>query len=193
MSQKRDIDDSCTKDPEEETTVPTTTLTVEGEAPEEESSPASKKQRVDDDAPEENAENNNDKKEEEKESESKPAKSNDTATADEPELELDPEDEPTGETDTKSQPEKLTFASIVLFGLHPLVTKPKLEKLMEKFGPIEQIDVKMAFASRYGCCEYKSIGDAQKAMDVLNGRGLMGKKIMVRPGSGARSKPRTDL
>jgi RNA recognition motif-containing protein len=184
MSQKRDIDDSCTKDPEEEKTVPTATQTVEGEAPEE--SPASKKQRVD--SPEENAEN--DKKEEEKESESKPTKSNDTV--DEPELELDPKDEPT-ETDTKSQPEKLTFASIVLFGLHPLVTKPKLEKLMEKFGPIEQIDVKMAFASRYGCCEYKSIEDAQKAMDVLNGRGLMGKKIMVRPGSGARSKPRTDL
>lgn len=89
--------------------------------------------------------------------------------------------------------EPLTTASIVLFGLHPACNEAKLKPLLQQFGSLTNCAVKMAFSSRYACVTYSSIEQAQTALNQLNGRLLLQKKIMVRPGEGQKSQPRTDL
>jgi hypothetical protein len=109
------------------------------------------------------------------------------------------DDDPTTATATTSTTapsattELLTTASIVLFGLHPGITTPRLSKFLEHYGPTEVVDVKMAFASRYGICTFTDVSSAQKAMEAIHGRSILGRTIMVRPGqSSQRSQPRTE-
>jgi hypothetical protein len=119
-----------------------------------------------------------------------------------PEQEEGKEDDPATTTTSSSVPssattatttETLTNASIVIFGLHPGITTPRLSKFLEHYGTIKVIDVKMAFASRYGICTFTDVSSAQKAMDAIHGRSILGRTIMVRPGQSSQpSQPRTE-
>jgi RNA recognition motif-containing protein len=68
-----------------------------------------------------------------------------------------------------------------LFGLHPLVKEPPLKKMCEKYGHVQQLGVRSAFASRYGHVEFGTVQQAKDAYKALNGAKLLQKPLLVQP------------
>jgi RNA recognition motif-containing protein len=84
-------------------------------------------------------------------------------------------------THTPQHFEKLKTRTLYIGGLHPRVAKIHLEKLMQKFGTMDRLDVKITPTTHFAFCEYQSIAQAQAAMVALDGRMLLGKRLMVKP------------
>jgi RNA recognition motif-containing protein len=85
--------------------------------------------------------------------------------------------------------EKLKTSTLYIGGLHPRVAKIHLEKLMQKFGTMHRLDVKITPTNQFAFCEYQSIAQAQAAMVALDGRMLLGKRLMVKPANAQSTNP----
>lgn len=87
--------------------------------------------------------------------------------------------------------ETLSTNALVIFGLHPLVTKEEMTKVMSKYGNVERIETRRAFASTYCFCDYETAKEAEEAIKNLNGSRLKGKELIVKLANdnASRSKP----
>ena len=79
-----------------------------------------------------------------------------------------------------------TSRSLFATGFAPAINKSHVEKLFSKFGRTDRITDFMQKpggtpGSRYCFVEYESIESAQKAMDNLDGRMLLRKRLVVKP------------
>ena len=79
-----------------------------------------------------------------------------------------------------------TSTSLFVTGFANAINKTHVERLFSKFGRTERISdfmtsQKATSNSRYCFVEYDSIESAQKAMDNLNGRTLLHKRLVVLP------------
>eukprot|EP00536_Pseudo-nitzschia_multiseries_P002772 jgi/Psemu1/283954/fgenesh1_pg.38_\ len=82
-----------------------------------------------------------------------------------------------------------TSKSLFVTGFSPAINKMHVEKLFSKFGRPERITDFIQKpgstpGSRYCFVEYDSIESAQKAMDNLDGRMLLRKRLVVKPSLG---------
>lgn len=85
--------------------------------------------------------------------------------------------------ETKEAPvkrEELSANALVIFGLHPLITKEEMNEVMSKYGKIERLETRKAFASTYCFCDYETLEEAQEAVEKLNGTSLRGKELIVK-------------
>lgn len=80
----------------------------------------------------------------------------------------------------KVKHEVLSANALVIFGLHPLVKKEEMQEVLEKFGEVERVEIKKAFASSYCFCDYKTNEEAKAAIEKLNGTDLRGKSLIVK-------------
>lgn len=83
----------------------------------------------------------------------------------------------------------LKTSTLYIGNLHPKVAKIHLEKLMEKFGTIERLHTKVTSTSSFAFCEMKTIEEAQKAMESLDGITLLGKRLVVKPAHDSNQGP----
>ena len=79
-----------------------------------------------------------------------------------------------------------TSTSLFVTGFAHSINKSHVERLFSKFGTIERVSEfmtskKSTSNSRYCFIEYDSIENAQKAMDILNGKTLLHKRLVVLP------------
>lgn len=79
-----------------------------------------------------------------------------------------------------------TSKSLFVTGFAPVINKIHVEKLFSKFGRLERISDFMQKPGstagwRYCFVEYDSIENAQKALDNLDGRMLLRKRLVVKP------------
>mmetsp|Transcript_18614 Transcript_18614/g.51961 ORF Transcript_18614/g.51961 Transcript_18614/m.51961 type:complete len:190 (-) Transcript_18614:3483-4052(-) len=79
-----------------------------------------------------------------------------------------------------------TSRSLFVTGFAPAINRTHVEKLFSKFGRPERISDFLQKpgttpGSRYCFVEYDSIENAQKAMDNLDGRMLLRKRLVVKP------------
>jgi len=87
-----------------------------------------------------------------------------------------------------------TSGSLFVTGFAHAINKTHVERLFSKFGTTERISDFMTSqrstsSSRYCFVEYDSIESAQKAMDNLNGRTLLHKRLVVLPAHGNADDP----
>ena len=87
--------------------------------------------------------------------------------------------------------EKLSANALVIFGLHPIVKKDEMEKILGEFGKVERLEIRRAFASVYCFCDYQTNEEAKKAIETLNGKEVHGKRLIVKlvNDKNDRSKP----
>lgn len=82
--------------------------------------------------------------------------------------------------EVKVKHEILSANALVIFGLHPLAKKEEMQEVLEKFGKVERLEMKKAFASTYCFCDYKTNEEARTAIEKLNGTDLRGKSLIVK-------------
>eukprot|EP00536_Pseudo-nitzschia_multiseries_P014298 jgi/Psemu1/38236/gm1.38236_g len=99
-------------------------------------------------------------------------------------LESPPPPDNTNEADAAT---KIKSPNLMLFGLHPLIRAPPLEKMLEEYGTVIAITVRSAFASRYGHVTFKTVEEARKCYSAIHGAKLLHKAFMVQPGAPAAS------
>lgn len=89
--------------------------------------------------------------------------------------------------------ETLSENALVIFGLHPLITKEEMNEVMAKYGKVERLETRKAFASTYCFCDYETAAEASEAIKELNGTSLKGKELIVKLANDnkAKSKPFT--
>eukprot|EP00980_Cylindrotheca_fusiformis_P029701 scaffold23733_cov127-Cylindrotheca_fusiformis.AAC.2 len=87
--------------------------------------------------------------------------------------------------------EALSENALVIFGLHPLITKEEMKEVMSEYGKVERLETRKAFASTYCFCDYETAAQATDARKKLNGTSLKGKELIVKLAydSKAKSKP----
>jgi RNA recognition motif-containing protein len=94
-------------------------------------------------------------------------------------------DSPDKKLETKALPTKcreiLKTSTVFVAGLAPRVARIHLEKLLQKYGSIERLEVKTTATSRCCFCEFQSVEEARKAMDNLDGRMLLNRRLIVKP------------
>jgi RNA recognition motif-containing protein len=89
-------------------------------------------------------------------------------------------------------PAALDTPRLYIGGLHPRVTQTHVEKLMMPYGTVQDVRLIVkqqhstttattSTSSNFAFCQYASIAQAQAAMTALNGRLLLGKRLLVRP------------
>lgn len=116
----------------------------------------------------------------------KEAKSNIDEKDTQPEVKNNPE--------AKVNHEELSANALVIFGLHPLIKKDEMNEVMSKYGKVERVEIRKAFASTYCFCDYETSEEAQKAIDKLNGTKLRDKGpliVKLANDNTSRSKPRS--
>ena len=89
-------------------------------------------------------------------------------------------------TSSNRQRPLATSTSLFVTGFAHSINKSHVERLFSKFGTTERISEfmtskKSTSNSRYCFVEYDSIENAQKALDNLNGRTLLRKRLVVLP------------
>lgn len=80
--------------------------------------------------------------------------------------------------------QRLTSTTVFVTGLAPGLARIHIEKLFQKFGNVVRLDIKTSktnAASRFCFCEFDTLESAQNAMDNLNGRMLLHKRLVVQP------------
>ena len=87
--------------------------------------------------------------------------------------------------------ETLSTNAVVIFGLHPLVSKDEMSEVLSKYGKVERIETRRAFASTYCFCDFETAKEAEEAIKNLNGTSLKGKELIVKLANdnSSRSKP----
>jgi S-methylmethionine-dependent homocysteine/selenocysteine methylase len=78
---------------------------------------------------------------------------------------------------------RATTSTVFVTGLAPAISRTHVEKMFQKFGHVLRVDVKSSNKTgvKYCFCELDSIENAQKAIDNLNGRMLLHKRLVVQP------------
>jgi RNA recognition motif-containing protein len=77
---------------------------------------------------------------------------------------------------------RATSNTLFMTGICHSLSKIHIERLFGKFGHVHRVDVKTSKTGSMFCfCEMDSIENAQKAIDNLNGRMLLSKRLVVRP------------
>jgi RNA recognition motif-containing protein len=105
-------------------------------------------------------------------------------------------DRPDKKLETKALPvptkcrEILKTSTVFVAGLAPRVGRIHLEKLFQKYGSIERLEVKITATSKCCFCEFQSVEEAQKAMDNLDGRMLLNRRLIVKPAQERGEKSR---
>ena len=84
----------------------------------------------------------------------------------------------------RPQHESLKTSTLFVGGLHPRIAKIHLEKLFSKYGTIQRLDMKPTSTSNYCFCQLQSIAQAQRAMEELDGKMLLNKRLVVKPSHG---------
>lgn len=69
--------------------------------------------------------------------------------------------------------------TVFIGGLHPRILQAHLEKMCQPYGTIERLH--FCDKKGYAFCEYTNSEQAEAAMQALDGRGLLGRRLMVRP------------
>ncbi|CAB9512729.1 nuclear pore complex protein [Seminavis robusta] len=69
--------------------------------------------------------------------------------------------------------------TIFVGGLHPRIVEAHLEKMCSPYGTIQRLH--LCDRKGYAFCQYSSPHEAEAAMQALDGRGLLGRRLMVRP------------
>mmetsp|Transcript_25709 Transcript_25709/g.70719 ORF Transcript_25709/g.70719 Transcript_25709/m.70719 type:complete len:253 (-) Transcript_25709:373-1131(-) len=90
---------------------------------------------------------------------------------------------PPDNTNDADAAKKITSPNLMLFGLHPLIKAPPLEKMLEDYGTVVAVTVRSAFASRYGHVTFQTVEEAQKCYSAIHGAKLLHKTFMVQPGA----------
>jgi RNA recognition motif-containing protein len=100
-------------------------------------------------------------------------------------------EKPKAASEAQVNHEKLSENALVVFGLHPLITKEEMNEVMSKYGKVERLETRKAFASTYCFCDYKTSKEAHHAIEKLNGTKLREKEIIVKlvNDNKSRSKP----
>jgi RNA recognition motif-containing protein len=80
-------------------------------------------------------------------------------------------------------------ATIFIGGLHPRIVQAHLEKMCLPYGSIQRLH----FCDRkgYAFCQYATPEQAEAALQALDGRGLLGRRLMVRPAHSDQPKQAT--
>ena len=81
-----------------------------------------------------------------------------------------------GETDEVPKPKVCT---VYIGGLHPRIVEAHLEKMCQPYGPIQRLH--LCNRKGYAFCQYATPEQAEAAMQALDGKGLLGRRLMVRP------------
>jgi RNA recognition motif-containing protein len=84
--------------------------------------------------------------------------------------------------------ETLSQNALVIFGLHPLVTKEEMNEVMSKYGKVERLETRKAFASTYCFCDYETEEETRVAIEKLNGTSLKGKELIVKLANDNKAK-----
>jgi RNA recognition motif-containing protein len=69
--------------------------------------------------------------------------------------------------------------TIFIGGLHPRILEAHIEKMCSPYGSIQRLH--LCDRKGYAFCQYSSPQEAAAAMQALDGRGLLGRRLMVRP------------
>lgn len=100
-----------------------------------------------------------------------------------------------GQKDSQQQQQKqsnnrqATSSTVFVTGMSPALTKLHIEKLFGKCGTVHRVDIKTANSGASYCfCDMDSTESAQKAIDNLNGRMLLHKRLVVQPAT-TRERP----
>jgi RNA recognition motif-containing protein len=84
--------------------------------------------------------------------------------------------------------ETLSQNALVIFGLHPLITKEEMQEVMSKYGKVERLETRKAFASTYCFCDYETEEETRVAIEKLNGTSLKGKELIVKLANDNKTK-----
>ncbi|KAG7364223.1 RNA recognition motif containing protein [Nitzschia inconspicua] len=88
------------------------------------------------------------------------------------------------------QNKRATSSTVFVTGISPSLSKLHIEKLFGKFGTVHRVDMKSSKSgATYYFCDMDSIEAAQKAIDNLNGRMLLHKRLVVQPANERTSSP----
>lgn len=86
----------------------------------------------------------------------------------------------TTETITEQQQQtRKQVCTIFIGGLHPRIVEAHLEKMCMPYGSIQRLHLMQR--KGYAFCQYATPEQAEAAMQALDGRGLLGRRLMVRP------------
>jgi RNA recognition motif. (a.k.a. RRM, RBD, or RNP domain) len=69
--------------------------------------------------------------------------------------------------------------TIFIGGLHPRILEAHIEKMCAPYGSIQRLH--LCERKGYAFCQYSTPQEAEAAMQALDGRGLLGRRLMVRP------------
>ena len=98
-----------------------------------------------------------------------------------------PKEEESSDKERQPQPHKTetriaTSCTLFVTGLATAISRLHVEKMFGKYGQVERVDMKSSKTGATYCfCELDSVENAQKAMDNLNGRMLLHKRLVVHP------------
>lgn len=69
--------------------------------------------------------------------------------------------------------------TVFIGGLHPRIVEAHLEKMCLPYGSIQRLH--LCNRKGYAFCQYATPEQAEAAMQALDGRGLLGRRLMVKP------------
>jgi RNA recognition motif-containing protein len=97
--------------------------------------------------------------------------------------------QPVAQTDDKalsSRPEvQLQTPKLFIGGLHRSITETHIEKLMMPYGKLVRVNLVLQHDSGtskgFAFCQYETLEQAAAAVAALDGRALLGRRLLVRP------------
>ena len=103
-------------------------------------------------------------------------------------------DEPLSSKEARGSAQIQT-STVYIGGLHTRITEAHVEKLMQSHGTVRRISLLQSKGqpSLYAFCEFETIEQAAAAIAALDGRALLGKRLLVRPAHGSPSKTSNPL
>lgn len=117
---------------------------------------------------------------------SESASASESATIQHPETQSGNDKKITAASSSSSRPEvHLQTPKVFIGGLHRNVTETHVEKLMMPYGSIVRVNLVLqpgsATSKGFAFCQYETIEQAAAAVAALDGRALLGRRLLVRP------------
>jgi RNA recognition motif-containing protein len=103
-----------------------------------------------------------------------------------PETQSDDNNKNKASSSSASHPEvQLQTPKVFIGGLHRNVTETHVEKLMMPYGSIVKVNLVLQPGSStskgFAFCQYETLEQAASAVSALDGRALLGRRLLVRP------------